>query len=193
MPVILVPQGAEERAIRRAAPDAPIVAVGAGASASALPDDLAGGLVVVLGLCGALRDLRTGDCAIFTDVTDDAGCYTFDPDLVRALRAVLPAAIPVHGCTVDHVVTRATERAALAAAYGAQAVDMEGTHVARALSARGRPSLIVRVVSDDPAYDLPRSKTPSMPAAPSAPCTSPAPSPPNPSPQHASSATSTAP
>jgi nucleoside phosphorylase len=61
----------------------------------------------------------------------------------------------VNGCTIDHVVTRATERAALAAAYNAEAVDMEGTHVARALAARGRASLIVRVVSDDPSFDLP--------------------------------------
>ena len=71
------------------------------------------------------------------------------------MHATLPSATIVHGCTVNHVVTRATERVALAAAYNADVVDMEGTHVARALTARGRASLIVRVVSDDPSYDLP--------------------------------------
>lgn len=153
--MLLVPQGAEERAIRRAAPNATVVAVRAGASAAALPEDLPAGLIVVIGLCGALRGLRTGDCAIFRDVVDEAGRYTFDDELIRTMHAALPSATIVHGCTVDHVVTRATERVALTAAYNADAVDMEGTHVARALAARGRASLIVRVVSDDPSYDLP--------------------------------------
>jgi hypothetical protein len=155
VPVLLVPQGAEERAIRRAAPGATVIALRAGASAAALPAELPPGLIVVMGLCGALRGLRTGDCAIFQDVVDEAGRYTFDDELVRGVHAALPDAKLVHGCTIDHVVTRATERAALAAAYNAQAVDMEGTHVARALAARGRASLIVRVASDDPSYDLP--------------------------------------
>jgi hypothetical protein len=155
MPALLVPQGAEERAIRRAAPNAAIVAIRAGAQAAALPEQLPAGLIVVMGLCGALRGLRTGDCAIFRDVADEAGRLSFDDELVQAMRAMLPSAAVVHGCTVDHVVTRAAERAALAAAYGADAVDMEGTHVVRALAARGRASLIVRVASDDPSFDLP--------------------------------------
>jgi hypothetical protein len=120
-----------------------------------LPEHLPDGLIVVMGLCGALRGLRTGDIAIFTDVTDETGRYTFDAELVRVMSATLPSAKLVHGCTVNHVVTRATERAALAAAYGAEAVDMEGTHLARALASRGRASLIVRIASDDPTFDLP--------------------------------------
>jgi hypothetical protein len=154
-PSLLVPQGAEERAVRRAAPQATIVAVRAGAQAAHLPDALPEGLVIAIGLCGALRGLRTGDCVIFSDVADEIGRYTFDDELVRTVAALLPSARVAHGCTVNHVVTRASERAALAAAYGAEAVDMEGTHVARALAARGRAPLIVRVVSDDPTYDLP--------------------------------------
>ena len=120
-----------------------------------LPEHLPDGLIVVMGLCGALRGLRTGDIAIFTDVTDETGRYTFDAELVRVMSATLPSAKLVHGCTVNHVVTRATERAALAAAYGAEAVDMEGTHLARALATRGRAALIVRIASDDPTFDLP--------------------------------------
>jgi hypothetical protein len=152
---LLVPQGAEERAIRRAAPAANVVAVRAGAKAAHLPERLPDGLIVVMGLCGALRNVRTGDCTIFRDVTDEAGRYTFDEELVRTIAAKLPAAKLVHGCTAGHVVTRAAERAALAAAYNADAVDMEGTHLARALAARGRASVIVRVASDDPSFDLP--------------------------------------
>jgi Phosphorylase superfamily len=99
--------------------------------------------------------LRTGNIAIFRDVADEQGRYTFDEELLQTMKALLPTAKLVHACTIDHVVTRAAERAALAAAYSAEAVDMEGTHLARALTARGRPSLIVRVVSDDPSFDLP--------------------------------------
>ena len=151
----LVPKGAEERAVRHAASHAAIAAIHAGARAASLPDELPAGLIVVLGLCGALRGLRTGDCAIFRDVVDESGRFTFDEELVASMHARLPSAVLVHGCTVNHVVTRATERAALAAAYSADAVDMEGTHVARALAARGRPAVIVRVASDDATYDLP--------------------------------------
>jgi hypothetical protein len=155
VPVLLVPRGAEESAVRRAVPQAAVVAIRAGASAAQLPEHLPAGPIVVMGLCGALRGLRAGACVIYRDVVDELGRYTFDAELVAALHARLPAATLVQACTIDHVVTRATERAALAAAYGADVVDMEGTHLARALAARGRASLVVRVCSDDPSFDLP--------------------------------------
>jgi hypothetical protein len=155
VPVILVPAGAEERAVRRGAPRAEIVAIRAGANASNLPDRIPPGPIVVMGLCGALQGVRTGDVAIYSDIVDEIGRYIFDGDRVDRLHASIPAATIVHACTVGHVVTRAAERAALAAAYGADVVDMEGTHLARALAKRGRASFVVRVASDDPSFDLP--------------------------------------
>lgn len=155
MTVLLVPQGAEERCVRRAAPAATVVAIRAGARAAALPDPLPDGPIVVMGLCGALRGVRTGEAVLYRAVADAAGRYVFDGERAGALQAALPALRAVTACTVDHVVTRASERAALAAAYGADVVDMEGTHVARALAASGRASLVVRVASDDPSFDLP--------------------------------------
>jgi nucleoside phosphorylase len=155
MTVLLVPRGAEERAVRRGAPGAAVVAIPAGARAAVLPAEIPPGPIVVLGLCGALRGVRTGDAVLYRDAVDEAGRYTFDRELVGALHAALPALALVSACTVDRVVTRAAERAALAAAYGADVVDMETTHVARALALRGRPSLVVRVASDDPSRDLP--------------------------------------
>jgi nucleoside phosphorylase len=155
MTVLLVPRGAEERAVRRGAPEATVVGIAAGAAAAVLPERLPPGAIVVLGLCGALRGVRTGDAVVYREVVDERGRFTFDGELVRALHGALPGAIEVAACTVDHVVTRATERAALAAAYSAGVVDMEGTHLARALAAAGRPALMVRVASDDPSYDLP--------------------------------------
>ena len=108
-----------------------------------------------MGLCGGLRDVSAGACVIYRDAADELGRYTFDGELLAALHVRLPAATLVHACTIDHVVTRATERIALAAAYGADVVDMESTHLARALAARGRPNLVVRIVSDDATFDLP--------------------------------------
>jgi hypothetical protein len=108
-----------------------------------------------MGLCGALRGVRTGAIVIYRDIVDELGRYTFDGEQVAELHARIPDATLVHACTIDHVVTRATERAALAAAYNAGVVDMESTHLARALAARGRASLVVRVASDDPSFDLP--------------------------------------
>ena len=155
MPVFLVPQGAEAQAVRRAVPHATVVAIRAGRRSADLPAAIPAGTIVVLGLCGGLRGVQTGDVAILQDAVDEIGRYTFDAELVRTLHAALPSAALVHGCAVDHVVTRAAERVALAAAYGADTVDMESTYVARALAARGRAALVARVVSDDPRFDLP--------------------------------------
>jgi hypothetical protein len=158
-PVLLVPHGAEEDAVRRAAPSATVVGIRAGASAAQLPDVLSGvlpgGPLIVLGLCGALRGVRTGATVIYRDAVDEQGRYTFDGEQVAALHARIPDATLVHACTIDHVVTRATERTALAAAYNADVVDMETTHIARALAARGHASLVIRIASDDPSFDLP--------------------------------------
>ena len=155
MPSFFVPQGAEERSVRRAAPRATVVAIRAGASAATLPTALPDGQGIVLGLCGALRDLRAGACVIYRDAVDELGRYTFDAELIAQLHAALPAATLVHACTIDHVVTRATARVALATAYGADVVDMESTHLVRALARRGYAALVVRIVSDDAAFDLP--------------------------------------
>jgi nucleoside phosphorylase len=154
-PVLLVPHGAEEDAVRRAAPNATVVGIRAGASAAQLPEELPAGPIVVMGLCGALRGIRTGGIVIYHDIVDELGRYTFDGEQVTELHARIPEATLVHACTIDHVVTRATERVALAAAYNADVADMETTHLARALAARGRPSLVIRVASDDPSFDLP--------------------------------------
>jgi nucleoside phosphorylase len=53
------------------------------------------------------------------------------------------------------VVTTRAERAALASRYDAGVVDMEGTHLAAALAARGVRFAMIRIVSDDESRDLP--------------------------------------
>jgi adenosylhomocysteine nucleosidase len=152
---ILVPRGAEARAVRRGNPRARIIEVAAGAQAGAvLPEFLAGDQVVVLGLCGALRDLTAGDAVVYRRVGDEAADFELGAGLRDLLASSLGATI-VDAWTADHVVTTIAERKALASASRADVVDMEGTHLAAALIAGGVRFAMVRVVSDDATRDLP--------------------------------------
>ena len=153
---ILVPRGAEAAAVRRAEPSARVVELPAGAAAaSALPPFEDGDTVVVLGLCGALRRLEAGDVAIYARVTDAGRTSVLDRALVDALTAALPGALIVNACTAGGVVTTARARTTIARQFDAEVVDMEGTHLAAALGARGVRFAMVRVVSDDASRDLP--------------------------------------
>jgi hypothetical protein len=153
---ILVPRGAEEHAVRRGAAAADVVAMAAGAASATLPAALeAGSLAVLVGLCGALRTLRVGDVVVYASIASDGGDAPLDEAAIATVRRALPAAHRVRACMADRVVTRASERAALAARFDADVVDMEAVHVARALGARGVRFAMVRVVSDDPRFDLP--------------------------------------
>jgi len=152
---IVVPRGAEARAVRKAAPQARILEAAAGAPAGAsLPELVAGERVVVLGLCGALRDLTVGDVVVYRRVFDQTADFELGAGLRDALASSLGATI-VDAWTTDHVVTTVAERKALASDSRADVVDMEGTHLAAALIARGVRFAMVRVVSDDASRDLP--------------------------------------
>jgi hypothetical protein len=151
-----VPRGAEAAAVRRAGTSACVVELPPGPAApSALPAFDEDETVIVLGLCGALRRLETGDVAIYARVADDVRTSVLDRPLVDALSAALPGAFVVNACTADLVVTRVAARAVLARRFGADVVDMEGTHLVAALGASGVRYAIVRVVSDDASRDLP--------------------------------------
>jgi adenosylhomocysteine nucleosidase len=142
--------------VRRARPSARVVAVpGGAAAASALPAFDDGETVVVLGLCGALRRLRAGDVVVYTRVSDDRQAFAFEQRLVDSLSALLPGAHVVNACTAKSVVTTVADRMALANRFDADVVDMEGTHLAAGLAARGVRFAMARVVSDDTARDLP--------------------------------------
>ena len=153
---ILVPRGAEAAAVLRAAPDARIVELPAGAAAAnALPRFEPGETAVVLGLCGALRRLEADDVAIYARVTDGARTSVLDRSFVDVLAAALPGALIVNACTAERVVTAAAARTTMARRFDADVVDMEGTHLAAALSTLGVRFAMVRVASDDASRDLP--------------------------------------
>ena len=153
---ILVPQGAEAEAVRRARPAARVVALPPGAAAAgALPDFEDAETAVVLGLCGGLWRLTAGDVSVYGRVVDAAGAIDLDPHLVDELTRALPHAVVANACTTKRVITAVDARVALAQRFNADVVDMEGTHLARALGERGARFAMVRVVSDDASRDLP--------------------------------------
>lgn len=150
---IVVPAGAEARAVRRTVPGALVVSPGA--ASARLPALDAPDGVVVIGLCGALRELRAGDVVVYRRIADPARTIELDAGRASALAGALPRAQLVNAFTSDRVVTQRSERAQLALRYDADVVDMEGMHLAAALTARGVPFAMVRVVSDDARRDLP--------------------------------------
>jgi hypothetical protein len=153
---ILVPRGAEESAVRRGAPRASIVAIAAAGGSAALPATIdATAPAVLVGLCGALTTARVGDVVVYTSIVDENGSETLDPSEIARAQSALPHARAVVAVMAERVITTAVERVALAARFGADVVDMEALHVARALRARGVRFAMVRVVSDDPRADLP--------------------------------------
>jgi phosphorylase superfamily protein len=151
---IVVPQGAEANAVRSVVPQAAVVAPGA-ASGASLPAFAVGETAVVLGLCGALSQLSVGDVTIYARVRDNARRFELDGRLVEALQRALPSARVVTACTMRTVITRVEARQALAQRFDAEAVDMEGTHLAAEFAARGVRCAMVRVVSDDASRNLP--------------------------------------
>jgi adenosylhomocysteine nucleosidase len=153
---ILVPRGAEAAAVRRAHTAAQVIELRAGrAAAGTLSAMTADDPCIVLGLCGALRELRAGDVVVYRSVAFAEHRTALDADLAAALAARVPGARLADACTTDHVVTSMRERAELAERYGADVVDMEGSTLADALASRNQRFAMIRVVSDDATRDLP--------------------------------------
>ncbi len=107
-------------------------------------------LVISAGYAGALRtDLRVGDLVFGENFSD--------PGLLAAARTLL-ADEPCHVglfLTQDTVAETAAAKAALHAATGALAVDMETAWIAEACSRAGVPLLALRVVSDAAGQSFP--------------------------------------
>ncbi|KPF79095.1 hypothetical protein IP88_02570 [alpha proteobacterium AAP81b] len=109
--------------------------------------------LVSIGLAGGLDPaLQVGDVVVGSDVVagNATGNWRCDPAIV-----VAPAAR--HGRVVGVALPAATpaEKAALHAATGALAVDMESHVVAAVAAAHGLPFAVVRVIGDTAATALP--------------------------------------
>jgi 4-hydroxy-3-methylbut-2-en-1-yl diphosphate reductase len=161
-PVICAPLRVEARALRRGLRGAgeqatvDVLRTGYGpvrSAAAAARLEPSGGGIVVGGVAGGLTDdLKVGDLVVATEVRGGGAAISCPSapllagDLRRAGLYVRLGPI----ATVDHLVGRG-ERATLAAS-GAIAVDMESAQLLS--GAGGRPSAVVRAISDTPAHPL---------------------------------------
>lgn len=155
---IVVPRGAEARAVAKGWPAARgrMVRVSAGAAAArGLPIGRPGQAALVFGVCGALDpSLRVGDTVVYARVIDGTETFELDPDLAAHCAGVYGVA-PVSAANVERVIGEVAAKAELRAATGASAIDMEAGALARSLHRDGVRVAMVRVVSDDARGALP--------------------------------------
>ncbi|MBI2958401.1 MAG: hypothetical protein HYY32_06110 [Chloroflexi bacterium] len=110
------------------------------------------------GFAGALReDLGIGDIVVCSEICYKGGgpsecgavVHWSDPGLASLSRGRAEAGVYLGtSVTVDRPVSTPIDKRALAAACGAEVVDMEGYWLARATSERNIPFLAVRAVTD---------------------------------------------
>src|SRR5579883_113505 len=162
--IILVPQGAEYRAVRRGlgATAIPILPIPIGAvplrqqihrwqNAGQL---LAGQRILVMGLCGGLVPRRAiADVVLYRECIDRAefrSTFTCDAALTQQIQAKLAGHVTlVNALTSDRLVWSAHEKQQLAQRYDAEVVDMEAVAAIASLTTAGAVTGMVRVVSDD--------------------------------------------
>ncbi|EDX84018.1 hypothetical protein S7335_1715 [Synechococcus sp. PCC 7335] len=161
---ILVPAGAEYRAVKRGldkAQHAPqLVAIPAGPQGleTFLRDwsmpELGGKGLLLIGLGGSLvSKYRVGEAIALEKIWNHATGQIFECDAEitqwLAQRLTIEAGI---GVACDRIITSATEKQQLRDTYSADVVDMEAAVLLKTLSAAVG---IVRVISDDCKSDLP--------------------------------------
>ena len=114
--------------------------------------------VVSVGLGGALSpSLEVGDWIVADRIVQGAQTWAVNEGLARELRAGLPSAVTGAIAGSDVMVVDAAAKAALHAATGALAVDME-SHIAAAFAAdHGLPFAALRVISDGADRALPKA------------------------------------
>ena len=161
---VLVPRGAEERAVRaglrRSVAIYPIGIGSSSATAAAEAVSASGAprRVLVTGLCGSLdARFRPGDVLLYASIEDTDGVpLATDSDLTAAIQRAVPGALSgIRALSVDHIVTRATEKRALAQHRGCHVIDMESLTLLARLHRAGSSVAVLRVVSDGVDDDLP--------------------------------------
>ncbi len=170
--VILVPQGAEYQAVRRAISVCfPVRIVPIPISAQPLTHYLQSWLsqsssyppsVLVLGLGGSLSpDFSLGDIVIYHECCTGfeppcLSCLACDPGLTQSMINHLNyQQKPIRAFTSDRIIDRAQEKQSLGKAYHASVVDMEGFTILSLLSPMGVAVAMVRVISDTCDRDIP--------------------------------------
>lgn len=130
----------------------------AGAAAMRAVESGAEGLIS-WGMSGGLsRAAVTGSIILPDRVLSTDGYWPTDPDWRARLAAALAPDLPMLQSplfSAAAALTRPEDKATLAAATGAVAVDMESAAIARVAADAGLPCLILRAVADGPDDGLP--------------------------------------
>jgi nucleoside phosphorylase len=123
-------------------------------------------LVLISGLAGGLApECQSGDlvlyrqCHFIENKGIVAGTADCDRNLTGQLRERLEkASFRVHegdGLTLPRLICRTDEKREAGKSFKAIAVDMESYQIMRIAEQAGRPSAVLRVISDDLRHDLP--------------------------------------
>jgi Phosphorylase superfamily len=155
---ILVPQGAEYRAVCQGLRDAnlslPVLPILVGAAPLRHQLEIwkqgkALEQILLMGLCGSLSpDCVMGDLVLYQSCTNQSQeTYSCTIDQMESLRS-LQGIRQVQSLTADRVISTASEKRQLGETYAAQVVDMEGAIVLQSLTPTGISVAMLRVVSD---------------------------------------------
>ncbi len=110
------------------------------------------------GLCGALDPhLQIGDLVLGETVIGQNGRFHADPVWTAQLEAAAPSARRTGIAGGPSIIASRADKAALWAASGAGAVDMESHLVAEAAARLGIPFAVLRAVSDRADHAVPRA------------------------------------
>jgi len=177
-PIILVPQGAEYKAVCRglsrittAKPTVMPIPIGSQALTTYLQScqdklwNAPDAKVLLMGICGSLRDrFKVGDIVLYSECvyeTQVQQCeclrhgYTersFTAELYAHLQEKVSL---VKGMSCDRVVCSAKEKLHLSELSKADVVDMEGFATLEFFQQAGVEVAMLRVVSDDSRHDIP--------------------------------------
>ncbi|MBW4607689.1 MAG: phosphorylase [Hassallia sp. WJT32-NPBG1] len=169
-PIILVPQGAEYKAVCRglsrittAKPTVIPIPIGSQALTTylkACQDELwnaPDAKVLVMGLCGSLRDrFKVGDIVLYEECVYETQVQQCDRSFTAELYAHLQDKVSlVKGMSCDRVVCSAKEKLHLSEISKADVVDMEGFATLEFFQQAGVEVAMLRVVSDDSGHDIP--------------------------------------
>ncbi|MBW4570920.1 MAG: phosphorylase [Tolypothrix carrinoi HA7290-LM1] len=164
-PIILVPQGAEYKAVCRGLTSKQsVIPIPVGSQAvsrylQTCQDKLWNpqAKVLVMGLCGSLRDrFQVGDIVLYEECVYETKVQQCDREFTAELDAHLQDKVSlVKGLTSDRVICSAKEKLHFSKISGADVVDMEGFAALEFFQQAGVEVAMLRVVSDDSKHDIP--------------------------------------
>ena len=168
--LILVPQGAEHKAVTKNFPQnhnlqispTPIGCSSVDKYLQSLDHPQQYQQVIVMGLCGSLNpQLKVGDVVLYDSCMYEAQIFKCSPLFITLSinSAKSPVKSPVQALTSDRLIHLASEKQTLYKSTNCDVVDMEGYAVLEFFSKLNIPVSMIRVVSDDASHDLPNLKT----------------------------------